>query len=710
MSRWRTRLANAAKATTTNYTDTHDLHPQVLQRYNHPMMKRSLLVIVSLLLLAACTPYTPPPPSPSPAPVPTEYVVPRTNQAPTDTTKPTPIPIGAPRIPTPAPAAEFAAIAATRRLPRDPIALARAFGVCRSDPLGCPAVVATTPPTFQIGEVQPFSITDMSSNEHHTIQAELRYIGPVALMYVEQGLPYNQADLERAAQTFETTIYPHTRAIFGTEAQPGVNGDTHVTILNARDPSGGILGYYSSQDALPRQINRFSNERTMFFMNGELLNFAAPDYLDVLAHEFQHMIHQTQQPGSATWFNEGCAQLAEDLNGFTNSNFPSLYLANPDDQLTEWAASPKAAAPHYGASLLFMRYIHAQYAGNTQIHPLILADAGNNLAAFVALAAQTRPDLVSFSQIVGDWAVANLLDDPTVGDGRYSYAVGDQPSLLPEHVTPMPLADGGSVHSDVTQYGADYFALPAGTRQLTFEGATTVGVAAVMPHGRFAWWSNRSDDSFATLTHAFDLRNVPTATLSFATWYEIEDNYDYAFVSISTDGGTTWTTLPGTLTTTADPQGVNYGNGITGVSGQSGGALENDLRGRWVTEQMNLTPYVGQAVLLRFWQINDEAFNAPGMLVDDLQIPELGYSDDVESGDGGWQAEGFARLDGHLPQRWEVRLVRTVADGSISVEPLTVDAKGTATATLAANERGVLVVLGATPSTSERATYTVSVQ
>jgi hypothetical protein len=54
--------------------------------------------------------------------------------------------------------------------------------------------------------------------------------------------------------------------------------------------------------------------------------------------------------------------------------------------------------------------------------------------------------------------------------------------------------------------------------------------------------------------------------------------------------------------------------------------------------------------------------------------------------------------------------VRTAPDGSVSVEPLSVDAAGLATATFAPGEQGVLVVVGSTPHTSERAAYEVAVE
>ena len=102
---------------------------------------------------------------------------------------------------------------------------------------------------------------------------------------------------------------------------------------------------------------------------------------------------------------------------------------------------------------------------------------------------------------------------------------------------------------------------------IAFDGAETVGLTGGQPNsGRAMWWSNRGDDSIETLTRAFDLTGVQQATLEFSTWYELETDYDYGFVTVSTDAGKTWTTLKGQSTTDFDPQGQNFGNGLTGVS------------------------------------------------------------------------------------------------------------------------------------------------
>jgi hypothetical protein len=674
-------------------------------------MAKRTLVLLLVLALAGCTSVAGvAAPSAVPAtttPISAPTSAPTATPAPSPTVPPTTTPIPAPTIP-PTPADPIAQLDRVIRPPVDDLALATALGPCRAAPARC---VIATPGTANVatGEVRPFWVTDGVTYEPFQVEAELIYVGPIVHAYLERDRPVDRAALVRATQFFEAEIYPRTRAIFGSEAPPPLSDSAPITILNTHDPAQRVLGYFSARDLLPAQANRFSNERQMFVMNVDLLDPASPAYLSVLAHEFQHMIHRYEAPASATWFNEGTSLLAEDLNAFPGNRFVNIYLYDPDVQLTGWSPDPGRVGAHYGAAHLFMRYIYAQYAGVDQLLPLIRADAGNNLDAFVALAARNRPAYSTFGAIVGDWAVANLIDDPAVGDGRYTYATGHElPALLPGRPTLAPVSR--EFTGSVAPFGVDYLQLPAGATRFAFSGATTVGIAAEPPRDAYAWWSGRGDGSFATLTIPLDLRTLTRATLQFETWYELEREFDYAFVSVSTDGGTTWETLPGNYTTTADPQGHNFGHGLTGISGAPELGLADGVRGRWVLEQVDLTPYTGQEALLRFWQVNDLAMSGPGWLIDNIRIPELGWSDDVEAGPGDWQAVGFVRVGAELPQRWELRLVRTAADGVVTVEPLAVAADGRAGVELAPDEQAVLVVVAATPHTSERAGYTLTIE
>ena len=94
---------------------------------------------------------------------------------------------------------EIALIDAAARLPRDQVEQARQLGACRSAPDACPYIARSEPLDVQVGERRTFFVTDFSDDTQYEITAELRYVGPIVLMYVETGVPYDQRALERAA-------------------------------------------------------------------------------------------------------------------------------------------------------------------------------------------------------------------------------------------------------------------------------------------------------------------------------------------------------------------------------------------------------------------------------------------------------------------------------------------------------------------------------
>ena len=108
------------------------------------------------------------------------------------------------------------------------------------------------------------------------------------------------------------------------------------------------------------------------------------------------------------------------------------------------------------------------------------------------------------------------------------------------------------------------------------------------------------------MTTAFPLIVENNAELTFWTWYDIEQNWDYGYVEVSNDGGSSFTPIPGNITTNNNPNGTNRGNGITGSSGG------------WVEAIFDLSNFAGQTILFRFSYITDELVTNEGIYIDDI--------------------------------------------------------------------------------------------
>ena len=96
-------------------------------------------------------------------------------------------------------------------------------------------------------------------------------------------------------------------------------------------------------------------------------------------------------------------------------------------------------------------------------------------------------------------------------------------------------------------------------------------------------------------------------------------------------------------------------------------------------------------------------------LVDDISIPEIGFSDDAEDEDGGWTVDGFIRSSNDLRQAYIVHLVEY--GPQTTVRRVGLDAENRAEIALGeGTQRAVLIVAGATSWASEPAPYRVRVE
>jgi hypothetical protein len=252
----------------------------------------------------------------------------------------------------------------------------------------------------------------------------------------------------------------------------------------------------------------------------------------------------------------------------------------------------------------------------------------------------------------------------------------------------------------VNQYGIDAFTIDcAGDYTLSFNGSTVIGLLpADANSGKYAFWSNKGDDSNMTLTREFDLTNASgPITLSFAMWYDLETDYDYLFLEAST-GGETWEILTTPSGTGEDPSGNSYG---WGYNGQTNG---------WVTEEVDLSRFAGQTVQIRFEYITDAAVNGEGFLLDDVSLDAINYQTDFETDDGGWEATGFARVENVLPQTYRLTLITKGDTTTVTPIPLNADQTAEVPLSLQSGEEAILIVTGITRFTRLPTAYQIEIK
>mgnify|MGYP000863237309 FL=1 len=563
--------------------------------------------------------------------------------------------------------------------------------------------VPTTIPgkQYKLGDQETFWVTNVDTVENFQAKATLRYVGDHIYFWIENGVKYDEGDLKRLGDTFENQMYPTDREFFGSEPNPGIDNDPRIYILYVRGTGASNAGYFSTPDEYNPLVKEFSNGHEMFFFNADNMDLGAEDTYGTLAHEFQHMIHFNTDRNEASWINEGFAMVAELLNAYP-IYFDYYYITDPDLNLTDWSPDPGSNGPHYGQSFLYLAYFLDRFGEDATKemvkHPENgLASIDQTLADLNITDPQTGK-VVTADDVFMDWAATMWLQNESVGDGRYHYGnYPDAPNIsVSQSIDSCPQSTSGSVN----QYGIDYFTINCeGDHILKFSGSTVAKLLPADAHsGKYAFWSNKGDESDMTLTREFDFTNVSAPiTFSYSMWYDLETDYDYLFVEASTDGQT-WQILTTPSCTNEDPSGNSYGCGYNGQTGD------------WKQEDVDLSQFAGKKVQIRFEYITDAAVNGEGFLLDDVRVDAAGYTSDFEADDGGWVAEGFARVENVLPQTFRLSLI--VKGDTTTVTQITVNADQTAEfpLSLKPGEEAILIVTGTTRYTRLSAAYQVEIK
>lgn len=557
---------------------------------------------------------------------------------------------------------------------------------------------------YKLGDKENFWISNSDTAEHNQITATLLYITPHSYFWAQEGAQVDEDDMKRLMDTFENEIYPTDREFFGEEFNPGVDGDPHIFVIYASGLGSNVAGYFNSSDSYNPIVKEFSNGHETYMLS-TTQNLAAEYTYGVLAHEFVHMIQFASDRNDVSWLGEGFAEVGVFLNGYDVGGKDWGYTADPDLQLTTWESisSGGRSSAHYGQSFLFLTYFLDRFGEDATkaltSNPVNDIQSVDGTLADLGITDPLTGEIVTADDVFMDWAAALYLKDDSVGDGRYIYNnYPDVPrTSATDTVTSCPQS---TQNFSVNQYGIDYINITcAGDHTLSFNGSNAIGLLPTEVHsGDFAFWSNSGDESDMTLTREFDFTDVTDPIeISYWTWYDIEEDWDYVYLEVSTDGKI-WDILETPSGTDYNPSGNSYGWGYTGATNN------------WIRESVDLSQYAGQKVQVRFEYITDAAINGQGLLLDDISIDAINYQEDFESDDNGWEAKGFARVENVLPQTFRLSLIVEGDTTTVTNIELNDDQTVDIPLSLSAGEEATLIITGTTRFTIIPAPYQIEVK
>ncbi len=461
------------------------------------------------------------------------------------------------------------------------------------------------------------------------------------------------AQVRTLVHEFDTVIYPRETAAFslppdrdGTRATlsgdyTGAGGRTVTLIDNIRDDNyydAGESGYDAG--VFSRQLEELFDRNVMTIDSYDWTHRsgahppnqpsadscanhgARPDlYESTFAHEWQHLLEYANDPDEATWVDEGLADYATALSGYSHptrgvrrSGF-DIHLAcfqgfatvvtpynarphqcgGPQNSLNLWdEGAPLELQADYGNAFEFMLYLHDRFGPDvlTRLH----RDGQHHGLAAVAAA---LPAGTSLYDTLHAYQTAVLT----------ARAGGGFPSLNATVNLANPDAYG---RPGAAPNGADYVRLRDARghylrgRDLT---SVTFAGASSLPPDPLAWTA-AGGALFSGNAGNLDAGAVTAVTvpatdpvLRLDTTYGFETGFDFGYVSVSGDGGRTYVPLAGDRTG-AGPLGP-------GLTGSSDGA---------VTLAYDLSAYAGKAVLLQLRYVSDSTVDTGGWAVTGIRV------------------------------------------------------------------------------------------
>lgn len=513
----------------------------------------------------------------------------------------------------------------------------------------------TEPPHYEIGDRETFMLIMGEDIAYESVDMELRGLTDRVLIWVLEDANYPRWRAQQMAQRLETNVLDPVQALVRFAEPPGVDGDPRLYVALSMDPESQYFGYFLETSARPKNLYPNSNQHEMLVVNlaaDDDFDFFDDILIDVVAHEYMHILQSLIDHGEELWLNEAIATYVgyvaskPFLSSSALQSFGNSFLEAPDTGLTQWRAL-EDMTNKYGAGGLFIAYLVERFGDG--IVARLLADQANGWRSITKVLREDHG--AAADEIFADWVLANYFLDYRRG---YGYK-----AIEADLTAPQPTASYNSFpathESRLPQYSTDYIAVDArGADKLRlnlWQEADARLVNEATPEGDHFYYAVTSDDANSTLTRAFDLSEVKSAWVEFRVWYDLEEDYEYGYVTVSEDGGESWRALRGIYMRSSDLYDDYYPAGYSRSTAN------------WLPERIGLSQYAPGQILLRFEVNSSYATKHGGMAIDDLRIDTIDFRDSFETHDDSWIADGWIRSDNRLPNNTWLQVVQDTRDG-----------------------------------------------
>ncbi|QEE15236.1 immune inhibitor A domain-containing protein [Promethearchaeum syntrophicum] len=531
------------------------------------------------------------------------------------------------------------------------------------------AISSSGPRSAGVVEDIKYFLTLDSYNGFYFFDAyECRAVGDISEVWVQVDLSFpddretpiiTTEQVEYLLDEFENNIYEKDTEVFGTpDFHDGSNsllsawgnvppnyyyeefGKNLIMVSNVRDEAYYTPGYpYYIAGFYSPSFEAYNDRNMITIDSHDWENRMGEDadrpflYESIIAHEYQHLIHDDYNPLDETFMNEACSLYAEPLCGYPIGWGQVLrFLETPDNSLTVWGDQGDInILADYGSSFLWAMYLTDHYTVGEEnflghfVQSRIPGVDGINAAL------EYFGHEEDFDDVYHDWRIANLIDAESgkygyttfdLADAEYPLYINDMDNQLfkwtqgTDFGTTITYDDYDTYVSMLGPYGTDYIGYSEENwnknfAKLYFDGDDTAIV--------YGWemidgvWYSGADDLMNTLIAAEIYVDPLDPTLYMTSYWDIEDYWDFGFVQVSEDDGETWTSLENEYTTSDHDPGAhqNVLDNLPGIT---------EYVGEVVDMTFDLSLYAGENVQIGFRYVTDWATFYEGWYIFDANV------------------------------------------------------------------------------------------
>ncbi|HOW51372.1 MAG TPA: hypothetical protein PLV42_04925 [bacterium] len=274
-----------------------------------------------------------------------------------------------------------------------------------------------------VGDRTMLWTSDLNTGKREQVEAEAVYVGEHCIMWSEvSGGVIAESTARGIADEFDNTIFDLVTENFYEPSDVDQNGKISMFFVSMGGNAGGYFSPYELYDY------EDSNKADMIFIEKMIGQFGAQYASDVIAHEFEHLVHNNRdalvegKQNFLTWMAEGMSTSAEHVYRGFQRDYRNAY--NDSDSVSEglsvtyWDYNGSDITANYALTYLFHQYIRIHSGQGNAFYRELIESPNNDHLDFDAYIQKYIDPELDCGKMLTNFRIALIMNEAT---GLYGF-------------------------------------------------------------------------------------------------------------------------------------------------------------------------------------------------------------------------------------------------------------------------------------------------